>query len=100
MQELIRKLSDLFFITGTFVTGAGVLSLVSALGGFDGLAYLFYSLRVRSSASRTKWDSRKDFYEYRLERRKKKGRRPGRLIMAGLIALVLAAMFAAAYALY
>jgi len=96
MQETFRKLSDVFFIAGTLCTGLGVLRIVSAVGGFDGLAYIFYSLGVRMSGSETKWNARKSFSNFRTERHEK-ARKPKRLIAAGVIALGLAVVFAVLY---
>lgn len=97
MQELFRQLSDFFFVTGTLCTGLGVLSMVSAAGGFDGLSYLFYSLRVRFSTSKTRWESRKSFYDYRIERQQKKKRSPKPFLTIGLIEIALAVVFAVLY---
>lgn len=91
VTEIIRILSDAFFISGVVLTAAGLLVFVSAGGAFDMIAYGFRMLFVmlRRDLSKRKY---KDYYEYRQARQEKK-RSIAYLLIVGIAMLAVAVVF-------
>ncbi len=91
VTEIMRILSDAFFLSGVILTAAGLLVFVSAGGAFDMIAYGFRMLFVmlRRDLSKRKY---KDYYEYRQARQEKK-RSIAYLLVVGLVMLAVAVIF-------
>jgi len=70
MQAFVR-LSDIFFIIGILILAITFLNLISGMGGFTGLRYLWYWLTA-GILKRDINTSRKDYYTFRLEESEKR----------------------------
>lgn len=89
-------LSDGFFVSSVLVLGGSLLAVISGMGGFDGIAYIFYSIRSRFFANREVWEARKEYAGFKKERQEKyKSHKSG--VAVGLVCLALAVLFDVIY---
>ncbi|MGN0350441.1 MAG: DUF3899 domain-containing protein [Roseburia sp.] len=83
-----RILCDASFVAAVFLIGIGVLMWISTLGGFDHISYLFTLMKDRLVLSKKKFEQRKSYLDYVLEKRKKeKSKYPAEIIGAGVFYL-------------
>ena len=96
-EEFWKKLCDAFTVPGILLTGAGLLSLVSDLGAFDGIAFPVRKMlgQIRSEEKRAAMP--KTYYDYVSARNGKRGKKPRSVLWAGLFYLALAGVFLAVY---
>ena len=97
-KDVMRILSDAFFVPGVLLGGAGLLIFASNGGAFDMLAYAvirFFDLFKRDVRNK----KYKDFYEYR-EAKKEKKRHMGFMLIVGLVFIALAVIFLIIYYQY
>lgn len=84
-----RILCDASFVSAVFLIGFGVLTWISTLGGFDHISYLFALAKDKFLVSKKKFEQRKGYAEYVLEKRKKeKSKYPAEMIEVGVLYLV------------
>jgi hypothetical protein len=101
LATFLRLLSDGMFVAGIFTAGIGALAWVAHAGALDAFSYLISSLRWTFSPRKNALDSRKHYFEYRMEKQKKRvenGKPPVYILVAGVVFLGLAILLAAAYA--
>lgn len=93
--ELMRRLSDAFFVAGVVIGGVGLLVFASNGGVFYMLSFGFIRLfdLFRRNINDRKY---KDFYEYK-ESKKDKKRGFGFMLVVGLAFIAIAGAFLAAY---
>lgn len=94
-REVLRILSDAFFVPGVCLAGMGLLIFASNGGAFDMLSYAvirFFDLFKRDVRNK----KYKDFYEYR-EAKKDKKRGMAFMLIVGLVFIALAAIMLIAY---
>ena len=97
-QEIMRILSDAFFVPGVLLAGVGLIIFASNGGAFDMLAYAvirFFDLFKRDVRNK----KYKDFYEYR-EAKKGKKRRMGFMLITGIAFIAIAVIFLIVYSQY
>lgn len=93
--ELMRRLSDAFFVAGVVIGGVGLLVFASNGGVFYMLSFGF--IRLFDLFKRNINDRKyKDFYEYK-ESKKDKKRGFGFMLVVGLVFIAIAGAFLAAY---
>ncbi len=94
-QEIMRLLSDAFFVSGVVLAAVGGILFASNGGLFDmfGFAALLFFGLFKRNVSERKY---KDFYEYR-EAKKGKKRSVAYLLLVGIGYIALAALFLLLY---
>ncbi len=95
-REIMRLLSDAFFVPGVILAGVGLLVFATNGGVFDMLAYsmiLFVNLFRRNVQDR----KYRDFYEYREAKKDRKRKSLAFLLVVGLFYIALAALFLILY---
>jgi hypothetical protein len=95
---ILHLASDGLFVPGIFLCSFGVLTLVAGAGGFDGLSYLLSSLRRLFSPRSSSFEARVQYLDYKLEKQKKRTReekKPGALLVVGIIFVVISLVLAA-----
>ncbi len=95
-REVMRLLSDAFFVPGVLLAGVGLLVFATNGGVFDMLAYsvlLFFNL-FRKNVQDRKY---RDFYEYREAKKGRKRKSLAFLLVVGLFYILLAAIFLIVY---
>lgn len=95
-REIMRLLSDAFFVPGVVLAGVGLLVFATNGGVFDMLVYsviLFFNLFRRNVQDR----KYRDFYEYREAKKDRKRRSLAFLLIVGLLYIALAALFLILY---
>lgn len=88
MQEWLKALSNASFLSGTLLTGIGLLVLISKEGVFDGMKY------ATSSIWASLWNRKKryaTYYDY-MKREKKRGGASS-LLVPGLFYILFAVIF-------
>ena len=96
-EEFWKKLCDAFTVPGILLTGAGLLSLVSDIGVFNGISYPVRKAfsQIRSEEKRA--EIPKTYYDY-VSARQENGRRKSLSVLwVGLFFLVIAGVFLAVY---
>lgn len=84
--DILRILSDGFFLVGAMFLAIGGLTFTSNGGVFDGL---FYTVKVQIDRMRRDYEQRRQsFAEYR-EQREKKNKSPKESLLAGLVLAVI-----------
>jgi len=68
----VRLCSDGFFASAVIFLGLGMMSLIADAGVFYGLQYLGYVLVFTFSPRKDRFEGRKDYYTYCLEKQEKK----------------------------
>lgn len=94
-KQVMRILSDAFFVPGVILAGVGLLIFASNGGAFDMLSYAFIRFfdLFRRDVRNKKY---KDFYEYR-EAKKDKKRGMAFMLIVGVIFIALAGIMLIAY---
>ncbi len=94
-KQVLRILSDAFFVPGVILAGVGLLIFASNGGAFDMLSYAFIRFcdLFRRDVRNKKY---KDFYEYR-EAKKDKKRGMAFMLIVGVIFIALAGIMLIAY---
>ncbi len=94
-KQVLRILSDAFFVPGVILAGVGLLIFASNGGAFDMLSYVFIRFfdLFRRDVRNKKY---KDFYEYR-EAKKDKKRGMAFMLIVGVIFIALAGIMLIAY---
>ena len=94
-KQVLRILSDAFFVPGGILAGVGLLIFASNGGAFDMLSYAFIRFcdLFRRDVRNKKY---KDFYEYR-EAKKDKKRGMAFMLIVGVIFIALAGIMLIAY---
>lgn len=94
-KQVLRILSDAFFVPGVILAGVGLLIFASNGGAFDMLSYAFIRFcdLFRRDVRNKKY---KDFYEYR-EAKKDKKRGMAFMLTVGVIFIALAGIMLIAY---
>ena len=95
MTEIMRRLSDAFFVAGVCIGGVGLLVFASTGGVFYMLTFGIIRLfdLFRRNINERKY---KDFYEYK-ESKKDKKHGFGFMLVVGLVFIAIAGAFLAAY---
>ena len=95
-KQVLRILSDAFFVPGVILAGVGLLIFASNGGAFDMLSYAFIRFcdLFRRDVRNKKY---KDFYEYR-EAKKDKKRGMAFMLIVGVIFIALAGIMLIALA--
>ena len=95
MTEIMRRLSDAFFVAGVCIGGVGLLVFASNGGVFYMLTFWIIRLfdLFRRNINERKY---KDFYEYK-ESKKDKKHGFGFMLVVGLVFIAIAGAFLAAY---
>ena len=94
-KEIMRILSDAFFVPGVLLAGVGLIIFAGNGGAFDMLSYAFIRFfdLFKKDVRNKKY---KDFYEYR-EAKKEKKRNMGFMLIVGAVFIVMAVIFLIAY---
>lgn len=91
-REIMRALSDAFFVAGVLLTAAGIVLVASNGGVFTMISYgvrLMFSVMFIRDMNKRKY---KDYYEYKVAREEKKISF-AYLLFVGLAHLAIAAIF-------
>ena len=98
-REALGRLSNAFFVAGLLYAGAGGLTFVAAMGGFDSFTYIFKNFALHSLIPTRQPKKYKSFYDYRTEK-DEKGRHwlPHLLILGGGMIVVSVILLAVGYA--
>ena len=72
--EIIGLISNCFAVPGVLLTGLGVLSYLSSLGAYDGLAYMFSNFSLHSLIPGHQKEKPGTLYEYK-KMKDEKGRK-------------------------
>ncbi len=91
MKTNARHLSDGFFVVGLFVTGVGLLTMVSSTGFFDIFSYAFKSFLVLFTPF-VKPENFPKFYDYKMDKSKKRKKPEMTLLLMGIALLILSAL--------
>ncbi len=94
--EISRMFSDGCFVSGMFMVGFGALVWVSNFGGFSALGYGWYLLTHILSPSRTRFEERMSYLEYR-QAKNKKEKSPKCILIIGVIFLALSVLWLGIY---
>ena len=93
----MRFLCDGFFVVGILLLCFGGMVWISQAGGFHALSYLFYTVGYMFSASKSRFNKRKNFYEYKVEKMAKEVDKDKSLqchiLGAGALSFVIAIVF-------
>lgn len=97
-EFLMHFISDGFFIVAVLYMGIGAMIWIYELGNFYGLQYLGYCLIHIFSARKDRFEERKNFYHYCMEKREKQKEKDRAsikwvLLISGCISLLLAFVF-------
>ena len=96
-ENWMRFLCDGFFVSGIMLLCFGAMIGVSQAGGFHGLSYLFYSVSYMFTTNKNRFNKRKNFYEYKVEKEAKeegKDRSLQRCILIfGAVSLLISIVF-------
>lgn len=90
-SEVIRFVSDGLFASAVMLCGVGLLAWIGGTGFFDIMGYgvnIFFSMFTPLGGK-----SRQEFYEYKQEKKKKRGKTPLFILWVGLGYLFLAVVF-------
>lgn len=96
-QDWIRFLCDGFFVSGILYLGFGAMLWIAQAGGFHAMSYLFYTVGYMFTANKNRFNKRKNYYEYKMEKAAKETRQEQRLqrriLVVGLACLAAASLF-------
>lgn len=99
---LMQFFSDGFFTSAVLYLGCGALIFISEAGNFYGIQYLGYAVVCLFSFRRERFENRKDYFTYCMEK-KAKQKEQGKnslkwvLLFVGLGCLIISVMFAVAF---
>ncbi len=88
-QGMYFAMSDAFFVPGIFLTGIGLLVLVSNEGFFDILAYGMHSLMTLFTPF-TRKNGHEHYYDFKVARAAKRKKPGNAVLVVGIIFLLLA----------
>lgn len=96
--SLMHILSDGFYLAAIIYIGFGLLTWIAEAGNFYGLQYLGYSILRIFSVRKERFEERKNYYEYCLEKKakqKENGKSPMRkiLLIIGVLFLLMSLIF-------
>lgn len=91
--NIFHALSDGLFVAGVVYTFAGALGFISDAGGFDGFAFMWYTIVHKLTPIKEQFENRKTYYEFKLEKAKQDKRKHNTLWI-GLAFILLALIFA------
>ncbi len=93
----MRFLCDGFFVVGILLLCFGAMVWISRAGGFHALSYLFYTVGYMFTASKSHFNKRKNFYEYKIEKMAKEVDKDKslqhRILFAGAASFVISLVF-------
>ena len=93
----MRFLCDGFFVVGILLLCFGGMVWISQAGGFHALSYLFYTVGYMFSASKSRFNKRKNFYEYKVEKMTKEADKDRSLqqhiLITGAVSFAIAIVF-------
>lgn len=92
-----RWLSDGFFVISVLYNGIGLLVLISSeTDFFDMISYAFRNLLMLFSLFKRPEETQ-NFYDYKMDRRKKRAQKDYFILMAGIVLLIAAIVFLLLY---
>lgn len=99
---LMHFISDGFFTSAVLYIGCGILTFISEAGNFYGLQYLGYALLYTFSFRKERFEDRKDYFTYCIEKKakqKEKGKSSVKwaFLFVGLGCLAVSAIFAVVF---
>ena len=87
-------LSDAFFVPGILYTSLGILILISKFEGFDGLAFIGYSVGTIFTPSKHRFEERMNYLEYKKQRKEKLEKKsPSSILIVGILMIIIALVF-------
>lgn len=97
---LVQFCSDGFFTSAVLFLGSGILMAIEEAGNFYGIRYLGYTVVYLFSFRKERFENRKDYFTYCLERQEKQkeqGKASSKrvLLMIGCCCLIVSAVCAA-----
>ena len=95
--EVIGNISDCFTVPGVIFAGIGVLSYISAIGGYDSFAYAFSRFALHNLWFRKRTGEYSNLYEYKAERDKRGRRWFPNMLNVGLASASLGVILLAVY---
>jgi hypothetical protein len=93
-SDALTVASDACFVAGVLLAGLGGLIWIANFGGFNALGYGTYLLLRKLSPSKSKFQNRKTYLEYSLEKQETH-KAPKPILVTGIVYLLLSAVFAA-----
>jgi hypothetical protein len=96
-ENILRMISDGFFVSGICFTGFGLLLLIANAGGFDAFAYLVSNLRSVFSPRKNALSGRMTYMDYKLKKaadREEKGKPPVRVAVTGIVFVAVSVVLA------
>lgn len=88
--DILRILSDGFFLVGALLLAIGGLTFTSNEGAFDGL---FYTFKTQINRMRRDYESRRQSFAQYREEREKKNKSPKESLLAGLVVISVGLIF-------
>ena len=93
----MRFLCDGFFVVGIMLLCFGAMVWISQAGGFHALSYLFYTVGYMFTVIKNRFNRRKNFYEYKVEKEAKESGKDKslqrRILIAGAVSFVISLVF-------
>ena len=93
----MRFLCDGFFVIGIMLICLGAMVWISRAGGFHALSYLFYTVGYMFTANKNRFNRRKNYYEYKVEKEAKEADKDKslqrRILMAGAVSFAISLVF-------
>jgi len=93
----MRFLCDGFFVVGIMLLCFGAMVWISQAGGFHALSYLFYTVGYMFTANKNRFNKRKNFYEYKVEKEAKESGKDKslqrRILITGAVSFVISLVF-------
>lgn len=88
--DILRILSDGYFLVGALLLAVGGLTFTSNEGAFDGL---FYTFKTQINRMRRDYESRRQSFAQYREEREKKNKSPKESLLAGLVVISVGLIF-------
>ena len=93
----MRFLCDGFFVVGIMLLCFGAMVWISQAGAFHALSYLFYTVGYMFTANKNRFNKRKNFYEYKVEKEAKESGKDKslqrRIWITGAVSFVISLVF-------
>ncbi len=93
----MRFLCDGFFVVGILLLCFGAMVWISRAGGFHALSYLFYTVGYMFTTNKNRFNKRKNYYEYKVEKEAKETDKDKslqqRILIAGAVSFVISLVF-------
>ena len=93
----MRFLCDGFFVVGIMLLCFGAMVWISQAGGFHALSYLFYTVGYMFTVNKNRFNRRKNFYEYKVEKEAKESGKDKllqrRILIAGAVSFGISLVF-------